>query len=122
MGVLIDRYIEQVLCPCLDVPIGTAQDDTAAISYHCAMSYKSVLIKWLKPRWEKYLITEFNKPEIRATIEEWLSFPLAFGQESEWSCTQNRAPETVPANVWQTRVDRNWLDVRLEELPRPKWA
>jgi integrase len=35
---LIDRYIDQVLRPCLDVPVGGAQDSASAISYHCAMS------------------------------------------------------------------------------------
>ena len=90
MGGLIDRYIVQVLNPCLDVPIGTAQDETAAISYHCAMSYKSALIKWLKPRWEKYRITEFDKPEVRANIEEWF--------RSLWRSAKNPsglAPKTV---------------------------
>jgi len=41
LGGLIDRYIEQVLRPCLDVPLGGGQDEFAQISYHFAKSYKS---------------------------------------------------------------------------------
>src|SRR5690349_8545174 len=42
LGALIDRYIEEVLRPCLDVPLGGEQGDSARISFHCAKSYKSV--------------------------------------------------------------------------------
>ena len=90
MGGLIDRYVEQVLRPCLDIPVGGVQENTAAISYHCAMSYKSVLDKWVRPRWELYRVREFDKPAVRAAIEEWL--------RSLWRSPKNTeglAPKTV---------------------------
>lgn len=90
MGGLIDRYIEQVLRPCLDIPVGGVQENTAPISYHCAMSYKSALDKWVRARWEKYRIREFDKPAVRAAVEEWL--------RSLWRSPKNPkglAPKTV---------------------------
>ena len=90
MGGLIDRYVEQVLRPCLDIPVGGVQENAAAISYHCAMSYKSVLDKWVRPRWERYRVREFDKPAVRAAIEEWL--------RSLWRSPKNTeglAPKTV---------------------------
>jgi integrase len=69
---LIDRYIEQVLRPCINVQIGEVQDPSARISFHCAKSYKSVLDKWVRPRWESHRVREFDHPAMRAAIEEWL--------------------------------------------------
>lgn len=90
VGGLIDRYIEHVLRPCLDVPVGAEQDPSARISFQCAKSYKSVLDKWVRPRWASYLVREFNHPAKRATIEEWL--------QSLWRSPKNPdglAPKTV---------------------------
>lgn len=72
LGGLIDRYIEQVLRPCLDVPLGGGQDEFAQISYQCAKSYKSTLNRWVRPRWETYRVREFEQPAVRAAIEDWL--------------------------------------------------
>ncbi len=71
MGGLIDRYIEEVLRPSLDIPVGGAQDNSAAISYHCALSYEKALSKWIGPRWENYRVRQFEKPGVRAALEEW---------------------------------------------------
>jgi integrase len=71
MGGLIRRYIEQVLRPSLDIPVGGAQDNSAAISYHCALSYEKALSKWISPRWEDYRVRQFEKPAVRAALEEW---------------------------------------------------
>jgi integrase len=89
---LIDRYIDQVLRPCIDVPLGGVQDSAAQLSVHCAKSYKSLLDKWVRPRWEVYRIRDFNKPAIRASIEEWF--------RSLWRSATNPtgvAPKTVRA-------------------------
>ncbi len=67
---LIDRYIDQVLRPCLAIPIGGAQGSAAPISYHCAKSYKLALNRWVRPRWETYRVREFERPTIRAAVEE----------------------------------------------------
>lgn len=69
---LIDRYIEQVLRPCIDIPIGGTQDPSARMSFHCAKSYRSVLNKWVRPRWESQRVRQFDHPALRATVEEWL--------------------------------------------------
>jgi integrase len=87
---LIDRYIDQVLRPCLDVPVGGAQDNSAVISYHCAMSYKLVLGKWVRPRWETYRVRDFEKPATRATVEDWLRSLLRSGKNPN-----GLAPKTV---------------------------
>ena len=72
MGGLIDRYIEQVLRPCINIPIGGTQDPSARMSFHCAKSYKSVLNKWVRPRWESQRVRQFDHPAVRAAVEEWL--------------------------------------------------
>jgi len=90
IGGLIDRYIEQVLKPCLDVPLGGKQEEASQISYHCAKSYKSALNRWVRPRWERYRVREFEQPAMRAAIEDWL--------KSLWRSPRNRkglAPKTV---------------------------
>jgi integrase len=91
---LIDRYIDQVLRPCLAIPIGGAQDSSSPLSYHCAMSYKLVLDKWVRSRWETYRVREFEKPAVRAAVEEWL--------RSLWRSPKNPrglAPKTV-RSIW----------------------
>ena len=72
MGGLIDRYIEQILRPCLDVPLGGVQESAAPMSFQCAKSYQSALNRWVRPRWQDYRLQEFNKSAVRASIEEWL--------------------------------------------------
>src|SRR5262249_13495925 len=51
IGGLIDRYIERVLAPCLDVPLGEKQDDSSQMSYHCAKSYKSASVPRTPRAW-----------------------------------------------------------------------
>jgi len=90
MGGLIDRYIEEILRPSLDIPIGGVQEDTATISYHCAISYQSALNKWVRPRWETYRVREFDRPPVRSSVEDWL--------RSLWRSPKNPAglaPKTV---------------------------
>jgi integrase len=124
VGALIDRYIEEVLSPCLDVPLGGEQDSSARISFHCAKSYKSVLNKWVRPRWEKHRVRDFENTALRATAEEWLG--------SLWRSHKNPnglAPKTVRSiyNVmklafkfavkWGYIRDNPMADKRVE-LPR----
>jgi integrase len=70
---IIDRYIQEVLKPCLDVPLGGVQEETALMSFQTAGSYRSVLNKYVSPRWESYKVTEFQRPQVRAAIEQWLA-------------------------------------------------
>jgi integrase len=91
---LIDRYIDQVLRPCLDVLVGGTQDSASAISYHCALSYKLLLDRWVRPRWETYRVREFEKPAVRAAVEDWL--------RSLWRSPKNPkglAPKSV-RSIW----------------------
>jgi len=124
VGALIDRYAEQVLRPCLDVPLGGVQDSGARISFHCAKSYNSVLNKWIRPRWESYRVRDFDKPAMRAAIEDWL--------ESLWRSQKNPkglAPKTVRSiyNVMKLAfkfavkwgyLDENPMAEKRVELPR----
>jgi integrase len=90
MGALIDRYAEQVLRPCVDISVGGVQDRAARISFHCAKSYNSVLNRWIRPRWERYRVSDFDHPTTRAAIEDWL--------QSLWRSQKNPkglAPKTV---------------------------
>ena len=90
MGGLIDRYVDEILRPCIDVPVGGVQDSAARMSVHCAKSYRSILNRWVAPRWGTYQLHRFNKPETRAAIEEWFL--------SLWRSEKNPkglAPKTV---------------------------
>lgn len=89
---LIDRYIDEVLRPCLDLPVGGRQDETAQLSFHCAKCYKSLLDRWVRPRWETCDLRQFEGAAMRAAIEQWL--------RSLWRSTKNPkglAPKTVRA-------------------------
>ena len=121
---LIDRYIDQVLRPCLAIPIGGAQDSASPISYHCAMSYKLVLDKWVRPRWETYRVREFEKPAVRAAVEEWLR---SLGRSSK--NPKGLAPKTV-RSIWNVMkltfkfgvkwgyLNQNPMGEKRVELPR----
>lgn len=124
MGGLIDRYIEQVLRPCIDVPLGGVQDSAAPISFHCAKSYRSALNRWVRPRWESYRVRDFAKPAVRASIEEWL--------RSLWCSPSNvngLAPKTV-RSIWNVMklafkfavkwgyLNENPMGEKRVELPR----
>ena len=121
---LIDRYINQVLRPCLDVPVGSAQDSASPISYHCALSYKLLLDNWVRPRWEPYRVREFEKPAVRAAVEEWL--------RSLWRSPRNHdglAPKSV-RSIWNVMklafkfgvkwgyLNENPMGEKRVELPR----
>jgi len=87
---LIDRYIEQVLQPCLDLPVGGEQDTSARISFQCAKSYKSVLDKWVRPHWESHRVCDFDHPAVRSAIEELATFLVALATKPEGPCAENR--------------------------------
>jgi integrase len=121
---LIDRYIDQVLRPCLAIPVGGAQDSASPISYHCAMSYKLALNKWVRPRWETYRVREFEKAAVRTAVEDWL--------RSLWRSSKNPnglAPKTVRA-IWSVMkltfkfgvkwgyLNENPMGEKRVELPR----
>ena len=90
MGGVIDRYIQEVLKPCLDVPLGGVQEETVLMSFQTAGSYRSMLNKYVSLRWGSYKVTEFQRPQVRAAIEQWLASLLRSARNSE-----GLAPKTV---------------------------
>jgi integrase len=68
---LIDRYINEVLRPSFDVPIGGEQSESAFMSFQCAKSYKSALDLYIGPRWETNSLVSFTQPATRALVERW---------------------------------------------------
>jgi integrase len=73
---LIDRYMREILQPCLDVPIGGVQDPAARMGFSCADSYRSYLRKYVLPRWGECDVRDFEKPEVQASVESWYRFLL----------------------------------------------
>lgn len=68
---LVEFFIEQVLRPCL-IKVGATRDEIAPMGYGCARSYLSRLRNHVLPRWGKYGVHQFEKPEIRLGVENWL--------------------------------------------------
>lgn len=69
---LIDRFIEEVLQPCLDVPLGGEIDEDADLQYSTARNYRSHLRCYILPRWERYRVKDFEKFEVQNSVEKWL--------------------------------------------------
>lgn len=69
---LIGRYIEEVVRPSLNVPIGGEPDDDARLAYASAIAYESQIRNHIQPAWEKYPVRDFEKPEVQALVENWL--------------------------------------------------
>lgn len=68
---LADLYIERVLRPCMRVPLGGIQDPSARMGYSCANNYRGQIKRWVIPRWKKYLVSDFERPEICEAAEDW---------------------------------------------------
>lgn len=71
MAAVLDRYEREYVTPFAELPLGA--EDNGAITCLTAKSYRSYIKCWIRPRWEKYLITDFTKPQIRSAIETWLA-------------------------------------------------
>lgn len=68
---LIDRYIREILEPCF-VPLGGVQSEIARMSDSNARGYRGELRNWVEPRWGMHDVREFERPEIRTAVEQWL--------------------------------------------------
>ena len=68
---VIDRFMEEILRPSLDVPVGGIQDQSARMGFACASGYRNSLEQYILPNWEKYEVRAFEKPEIRTSLENW---------------------------------------------------
>jgi integrase len=86
MAAALDRYEREHLTPYVELPLGAVDD--GKISSLTAKSYRSYIRGWIKPRWDKYRIAEFTKPQVRSAVETWLSDLITSGQ---------LAPKTVRA-------------------------
>lgn len=124
MGGVVNRYIEGVLKPCLNVPLGGVQEESAPMSFQTAGSYRSMLNRYVLARWESYRISEFDHPQVRASIEQW----LASLQRSTMN-SAGLAPKTV-RHIFTTMklvfkfavkwgyLDQNPMAEKRVELPR----
>jgi integrase len=120
---LIERYIHEILEPCL-LPLGGVQSVTARMSHGCASVYKWELKTWVAPRWGNYDVREFQKPAIRTEVEQWL--PTITKSPTN---PNGRAPSALPKvynvmrQVFKWGVKWGYLDFNpladdLVELPR----
>ena len=71
MSAVLDRYEREFLTPYTERPLGTIDD--GKISVQTAKFYRSYIRGWIRPRWEKYPIFEFTKPQLRSAMETWLA-------------------------------------------------
>jgi integrase len=71
MSAVLDRYEHEYVTPYAELPLGA--NDDGRISALTAKSYRSYIKCWIRRRWEKYLITDFMKPQVRSAMESWLA-------------------------------------------------
>jgi len=71
MAAVLDRYEREYVTPYVELPLGAVDD--GKISSLTAKSYRSYIRVWIRPRWDKYQITEFTKPPVRSAIKSWLA-------------------------------------------------
>ena len=69
---LIDRVIEEVIRPSLDIPLGGEVDEDADLEYSSARNYRSAIKCHILPKWGGYRVKDFEKPEIQNSVEKWL--------------------------------------------------
>jgi integrase len=69
---------------------GVEFDLAVVVEFQTAGSYRSVLNKYVSPRWESYKVSEFDRPQVRAAIEQWLASLCRSARNSE-----GLAPKTV---------------------------
>jgi hypothetical protein len=67
---LIDRYVAEILTPCLNVPLGGVRDDAARMSPGCAQRYWYVLRKWILVRWEDHSVFDFEERRVWTAAEK----------------------------------------------------
>jgi len=68
---LIYRFIKEILQPCLNIPLGGAQDPAARMGFSAAVGYRHFLRNYVLPKWEEYAVRDFEKPEIQSSVENW---------------------------------------------------
>jgi integrase len=85
---LLDRYLQEAITPCINIPLGGL--DEGKMSSLCAKAYRANINNWLRPRWGRYLVTDFLQPQVRTAAEEWLESLLRSERNSH-----GLAPKTV---------------------------
>jgi hypothetical protein len=69
---LVDCYLEEVVQPRLDGPRGRVQGDAVHMRPTTACVYRNSLRKHIVPKWGTYAVSDFEKPEIWASVQNWL--------------------------------------------------
>lgn len=69
---LANRYLNEILMPCINVPIGGVQDEDARMSFDNAKGYRTQLNNRVIPVWGHRDVREFEKPEVQTEVEDWL--------------------------------------------------
>jgi len=71
MAALLERYEREYVTPYVTVGLGEVDD--GKITALTAKAYRSYIRRWISPRWNKYIVTDFNKPQLRSAVEAWLA-------------------------------------------------
>ena len=71
---LVDRYVEEILQPCVDGPLGGTHENTGRIRFATACAYRRSLQRHILPKWGAFAVADFEKPETRASVEKWFDW------------------------------------------------
>lgn len=71
MAGFLDRYERECVTPFVEVPIGSHDSHTPSVQ--CARSYRSIIGKWVRPRWGALQLADFDELNVRCAVEEWLA-------------------------------------------------
>jgi hypothetical protein len=71
---LVDRFLEEILEPCLNRPLGGVQENTTRIGFATACAYRKSLQRHILPKWGAFAVADFEKPEIWASVEKWFDW------------------------------------------------
>jgi integrase len=74
VGCLIDHYMDQCIRPALDVPLGgMTKSPGRRLDYSAARDQRSHINCHIRDPWEHHLVRDFERPEIRASVEDWIA-------------------------------------------------
>jgi integrase len=131
MEALIGRYVNSKLPerpPLADKD--TPVPDAPEMSAHCAECYRSMIKRWIRPRWTRredgrpYLVRDFEAITMSTAIEEWLT---SLGRSSD---NPNGLARTSVRHIYKVMklifkyavkwgyISRNPMADKLVELPR----
>jgi hypothetical protein len=71
---LADRFLEEILEPGLNRPLGGVQENTTRLRIATACAYRRSLQRHILPTWGAFAVGDFEKPEILASVEKWFEW------------------------------------------------